>query len=181
MSFPAVRGVVAYPLYVSNDNASGEAAYVMADGFAYWERLHAASDLYNMKRVKRIIILDEQDLSMYNFVKQRSDLLVERAIDYLVWKGVPRDKISSVPVTLGAPFGSLSEAQTVARQEPNLKSIVVVTSAMHTRRSLLCFRRSMPENVQVDVYAPTAPSESWEVGSPIWTEYVKLIVYYFVA
>ncbi len=181
LSFPDVRGFVAYPLYVNDEEAQGDAAYVMADGYAYWERLHAASDLYNMKRVSRIIILDEQERSMYNFVDQRSDLLVDRAINYLGWHGVPRDKIFTVPVNPAAWFGSLSEAQGVAKAMPELESVVVVTSAPHTRRSLLCFRRSFPDNVTVRVYAPGAPSESWEVDSPIWIEYVKLLVYHFVA
>ena len=181
MTFSTVRGFVAYPLYVSDADPSAEAAYVMADGFAYWERLHAASDLYNMKRVPRIVVRDERERSMYNFVKQRSDLLVDRAIDYLEWHGVPRDKISTVPVADNTTFGSLGEARVVASELPGLKSIVVVTSAMHTRRSRLCFRRSLADDVRVKVFASGAPSESWEIDSPIWVEYVKLLVYYFGA
>ena len=181
LTSPGVRSFVSYPLYVNDEAPRGDAAYVMADGFAYWERLLAASDLYNMKRVPRIIILDEQEPDRYNFVKQRSDMLVDRAIDYLEWHGVPRDKIATVPVNPEAWFGSLSEAQSVAKAMPDLKSIVVVTSAAHTRRSLLCFRRSLPEDVRVQVFAPGPPSQSWEIGSPIWIEYAKLLVYYVVA
>jgi hypothetical protein len=176
-----VRGFLALPLYVNDEDASAEAAYVMADGFAYWERLHAASDLYNMRRIDRIILLDEQQRHMYNFVKQRSDTVVDRAIDYLQWNGVPREKIVTVPVDENAIFGSLSEAQTVSRSMPELQSIVVVTSAMHTRRSRLCFRRSFHSDVRVQVYAPGGPSESWEIGSPIWIEYLKMLIYYFAA
>ncbi len=181
MTFSTVRGIVAYPLYVSDADPSADVAYVMADGFAYWERLHAASDLYNMKKVLRIVIRDERERSMYNFVKRRSDLLVDRAIDYLQWHGVPRDRVSTIPAGDDTTFGSLSEARMLASELPDLKSIVVVTSSMHTRRSRLCFRRSLPEDVRVKVYAPGVPSESWEIDSPIWVEYVKLLVYYFVA
>jgi hypothetical protein len=36
LSFPNVRGFLAHPLYVRDENLSSESAYVMADGFAYW-------------------------------------------------------------------------------------------------------------------------------------------------
>ncbi len=180
-SFRTIRGFIAYPLYVSIPSAHGDAAYVMADGYAYWERLHAASDLYHMNRVPRIIILDEQDSSGFNFVRQQSDKRVERAIAYLHLFGVPLDKITTVTVDDGAIFGSLSEAQSVARQEQSLSRIVVVTSAPHTRRSRLCFQRSLPREVHVDVYSASEPASSAEIDAPIWIEYCKLIVYYVFA
>tara|TARA_R110002073_G_scaffold315639_2_gene488292 strand:+ start:1492 stop:2124 length:633 start_codon:yes stop_codon:yes gene_type:complete len=181
LSFSSVRGIVAMPLYVHDSNASGEAAYVMADGYAYWERLRAASDLYHMKRVKRIMILDEREDGGFNFVRRSSDTRVQRAIDYLVMHGVPAEKVTKIPAEVEPALGSLSESRVVARVEPGLTRLVVVTSAPHTRRSRLCFERSMPAEVQVQVYAASAPSESSEVDAPIWIEYVKLVIYYFVA
>ncbi|MCG8651007.1 MAG: YdcF family protein [Pirellulales bacterium] len=181
LSFPAVRGVVAYPLIVHHRDASGEAAYVMAGGYAYWERLQAASDLYHMGRVPRIIIMDERRLLGYNFTDHRSEAVVDRAISYLGWLGVPRDKITVVPVAESATFGSLTEARAVAKHEPKLNSIVVVTSAPHTRRSQLCFQRVFPSQVRVQSYAA---SEGWhgaENHAPIWLEYVKLAVYFIAA
>ncbi|EMI16542.1 hypothetical protein RMSM_06553 [Rhodopirellula maiorica SM1] len=181
LSFSMVRGIVAMPLYVHDADASGEAAYVMADGYAYWERLRAASDLYHMNRVKRIMILDERDNGGFNFVRRSSDTRVQRAIDYLVLHGVPAEKVTKIPAEVEPALGSLSESRAVARLEPDLGSLVVVTSAPHTRRSRLCFERSMPEDVEVQVYAASGPSESSEVDAPIWIEYVKLVIYYFVA
>ncbi len=181
LSFSSVRGIVAMPLYVHDSDASGEAAYVMADGYAYWERLRAASDLYHMKRVKRIMILDELEDGGFNFVRRSSDTRVQRAIDYLVLHGVPAEKVTKIPAEVEPALGSLSESRVVASVEPGLRRLVVVTSAPHTRRSRLCFERSMPAEVQVQVYAASAPSESSEVDAPIWIEYVKLAIYYFVA
>lgn len=181
LSFSSVRGIVAMPLYVHDSDASGEAAYVMADGYAYWERLRAASDLYHMKRVKRIMILDELEDGGFNFVRRSSDTRVQRAIDYLVLHGVPAERVTKIPAEVEPALGSLSESRVVASVEPGLRRLVVVTSAPHTRRSRLCFERSMPAEVQVQVYAASAPSESSEVDAPIWIEYVKLVIYYFVA
>ncbi len=181
MSFRSVRGFVALPLFAHNANAFGDAAYVMADGYAYWERLHAASVLYHTNRVPRIIILDEQESIGFNFVHQELETRVERAIAYLGLLGVPAEKITAVCVETDATFGSLSEARAVARSEPHLERVVVVTSAPHTRRSQLCFARSFPKNVHIDVFSASEPMSSAEIDAPLWIEYCKLVVYYFCA
>lgn len=181
MSFRPVRGIVIYPLYVHDAEASGEAAYVMADGPAYWERLRAASDLYHWNRVERIIVLEESRSAGWNFIRKQSDTQFQRSIDYLELFGVPRASIQGTPENDATWFGSLSEAQSVSKNFPNLKSLVVVTSAPHTRRSLLCFNRALPPKVAVQVYSASLPSDSSEISSPIWMEYAKLVVYLFVA
>ena len=176
-----VRALAILPLYAHDDNARGDAAYVMADGHAYAERLNAASDLYRLGRVPRIIILDEQGSEGYDFVPQELPTRVDRAKAYLVWFGVPAKSISTIPVRPNAPFGSLSESRQLAEDEPDIKSLVVVTSAPHTRRSRLCFRRSFPENIDVQIYSASTPRRSAEIDAPIWIEYVKFAVYYLVA
>ena len=149
MSLSSVRALVATPLYAHDANAQGEVAYVMADGPAYWERLRAASDLYHWKKIKRIIILNETGSAGYNFVRQQSDTRYQKAIDYLELYGVPEDKVLTIEPQPNAFFGSLSEAQAVAKTFPEIKSIVVVTSAPHTRRSLICFQRSCQSDVAI--------------------------------
>lgn len=182
MSFPSLRGVVAYPLYEHDDQSAGDAAYVMADGAAYWERLRAASDLYHWKRVPRILIPDEQIKSNYNFVRRENDTLTQRALDYLKMYGVPAEAVTPVPYDVSANFSSLGEAQSVAKKFPDLRSIVVVTSAPHTRRSKLCFDRVYSnKDIDVHVYAASGLSQSTEITSPIWIEYLKLVVYFFSA
>lgn len=181
ISFPVVRGIFAYPLYEHDTRAAGDAAYVMAGGCPYMKRLRAASDLYHWERVSRIIISNETRSAGYDFVLRRSETRAERAIDYLMLHGVPRDSITMVDADEAATFGSLSEARAVAKAESDLKRLVVVTSAPHTRRSGLSFRRSLPAGVDVQVYAASELQHSAEIHSPIWVEYVKLAVYYFVA
>ena len=89
--------------------------------------------------------------------------------------------ISTVSVDGSPAFGSLSEADAVAQQETDLSSVVVVTSAPHTRRSHLAFRRRLDDRIRVDVYAASTPFSSSEVHAPIWVEYAKMLIYYFVA
>ena len=180
-SFVTVRGWIAYPLYCHEAGARGEFAYVMADGHAYWERLHAASDLYHMNKVPKILILDEPMLTVHSYARDRSETVVERAIEYLVWVGVPRDRIEVVPLKSEALFGTLRETESVADYASDARSIVVVTSAPHTRRCELSFRRRFPESADVAIYAASKPSESAEIDAPLWVEYTKLLVYWFVA
>ena len=181
MSFPTVRAFVAYPLFVNDQQATGEIAYVMAGGEAYWERLRAASDLYHWHRIKKIAILEETQSASYNFVRKKSDTRLERAMDYLALYGVPGEVVSAVPASDSAMFGSMSEAQGFAAKFPDVNQVVVVTSAPHTRRSLLCFQRALTRDCEVSAYAATPLGDSSEIASPIWIEYVKLVVYLFVA
>ena len=181
LSSSAVRAFLIGPLYVSDVKASGEVAYVMAGGAAVWERLRAASDLYHWGRVKRIVLLEELETAGYNFIRQESDTRVQREIDFLGLHGVPPEKIDTIPQIDNPALGSLSEARQFAKSMPDVKSVVVVTSAPHTRRSKLCFVRSLPVEVSVSSYAASAPAQSDEIRSPIWWEYGKLIVYWVSA
>lgn len=181
-SIKEVRAWILLPLYVHDEEAAGDLAYVMADGSAYWERLRAASDLYHMHRVPMIYLLDQPTPAGYNFVSKRSESVTERAIAYLETFGVPKDAIRTVAAQENALMGSLSEAEAVQRLLPkNIGQIVVVTSAPHTRRSQMCFQRSLSANVQVKMYSATIPVHSDELYAPLSHEYFKLFVYYFLA
>lgn len=181
-SIRPVRVLFILPLYVHEEDAMGDAAYVMADGSAYLERLRAASDLYHMHRVPTIYIRDEQGQNGFNFVSGRMESTVERATAYLEHFGVPSDAIRRVSGDDNALMGSLSEAEAVQKVLPKeVRQIVVVTSAPHTRRSRMCFQRSLPTEVKVRTYAATIPLISAELQAPIFHEYLKLIVYYFFA
>lgn len=177
-----MRAILVWPLYVHHEHAAGQKAYVMADGHAYPERLRAAADLYHMHRVQEIFILDERAPSHYNFVKQKMSTQVENAIGFLEHLGVPRKAIQFIEEPQGHWLSSLAEAQSMsAHLQDNADRLVIVTSAPHTRRSLLCFQRSMPAKVVVQVYSASGPLDSAELYAPIWQEYVKLAVYFFAA
>lgn len=181
LSSKPVRGIVALPLFIDEEPIRSEYAYVMADGHAYWERLRTASDLYHMKLVNRLLIRNEIESSRFNFVRGRSDQLVERAIDYLGLYGVPPQAIEKVPINTDSALGSMSEAKAVFLRYPTIKRIIVVTSAPHTRRSKLCFERSFGDDVVICVVAASTPSESSEITEPLWIEYFKLAFYQLFA
>jgi uncharacterized SAM-binding protein YcdF (DUF218 family) len=176
-SIPGVRSFLAAPLIVSNERASGDACYVLAAGNALWERLAAASDLYHEKRVPKIILMRNNEMGPYNFPARESWSGTQWAVEYLGWRGVPKEKIQIIAEVKGI-FGTLSEAKNIAQNlPPDIKKLVLVTSAPHTRRSLLAFRHELPIGVEVIPFAATSFATSAEMSDPIWLEYSKLLVY----
>jgi uncharacterized SAM-binding protein YcdF (DUF218 family) len=176
-SIPKVRTLLARPLIVSDEAANGDACYVLGAGNAIWERLAAASDLYHMKRVPKIILMREDARGPYSFTAKASWSASEWAIEYLVWRGVPRDKILLIDHAEGS-FGTFAEARNLARNgPPDVKKLVLATSPPHTRRSLLAFRRALPKDINIIPYSATSFETSAELYHPLWLEYLKLLLY----
>ena len=176
-SIPQVRAILAAPLVIHEANTRGDACYVLAGGGALWERLDAAADLVQMGRVPHIYIMRDNNRGPYSFKAGRSWTRAEWIVDYLSWRGISPNRITWIPVT-EQPFGTLAEARSFAQRLPkNLKTLVVVSSAPHMRRSILAFRRSLPPGVQVVPYAATGFKQSYEMHHPILIEYLKLLLY----
>lgn len=180
-SIPAVRETIVSPLVLHDQNAHGDACYVLAGGGAIWERLDAAADLVQMGRVPRILLMQDNMRGQYSFKSNASWSKVQWAVDYLAWRGIRVDSILLIPQEKGL-FGTLSEARTVARHLPaEVKKLVVVSSAPHMRRSMLAFTRVLPAEVSIQPFAATTFENSFEMYHPIWIEYVKLLIYMAVA
>lgn len=181
-SYEPVRAMLTRPLFRHQPESRGDVAYVMSGGHAIQERLRAAADLYQMHRVGRIVIADDTSNAAYNFVDRRSESRSEQASRYLDWLGVPQDRILRLEVAEEPWLGSLAEARRFMRKFAGTQdAVVVVTSAPHSRRSELSFRRAADGIMDVNVYAASRPSMSAELFHPIWIEYIKLAVYQIVA
>ena len=178
-----LRHALSAPLIVSDDDARGDAAYVMHGGPAMDERLRAAADLVHMGRVPRIFLRRDDERSMHSFVERRSLTRSEWMLAYLGWLGIPREKVTLIDDPGGGAFGSLHEADLArAALPPEVRRLVVVSSPVHTRRSGLAFRRRLAaREVEVTTYAATAWSTSAEAHAPLWLEYAKLLVYAVIA
>lgn len=176
-SIAKVRAIAAAPLIVTEEKAHGDACYVLSAGSALWERLAAAADLFHMKRVETIIIMQNNASGPYSFRDHRSRTQSEWALAYLTWQGVPREKVTMLPEVDGV-FGTRNEARNLAKAIPHeVNRLVLVTSAPHTRRSLMIFRRLLPRNITVVPFAASSFESSTESNDPLWLEYSKLSVY----
>ena len=134
-----------------------------------------------MGRVSRILLMQDNIRGQYSFKAKNSWTRTKWASDYLGWRGISADRIVWIPQVEGT-FGTLTEARAVAKNLPKeVKTLVVVSSAPHMRRSLLAFKRSLRSEVKVVPYAATEFVNSYEMHYPIWIEYLKLLVYFVVA
>lgn len=181
-SVPPIRVWLTQPLVVSDDQARGDAAYVLAGGAALRERLDAASDLYWMHRAPRIVLMRDSRRSSYNFAARASWTATDWALDYLRWRGVPADAIQVFEVRKVSRFGTLDEARSLAAMLPDTcRRLVLVTSPAHTRRSILAFSRALRGRAEVVAYAATDIRNSVEFWAPLSLEYLKLLLYAVVA
>jgi uncharacterized SAM-binding protein YcdF (DUF218 family) len=181
-SIEDVRAILTLPLYVHQEIDQVDAAYIMAGGYSYLERLRAAADLYHQGKTTRLVILDEQSSHGYSYTQQTSVTMAEYATAFLGCHGVPPEAISRIPELRNPAMGSLSEAQSFAEQlGASVQSVAVVTSAPHTRRSRLCFQRELPPGKELFIVSASEPRRSAERYSPIWLEYFKLAIYWAIA
>jgi uncharacterized SAM-binding protein YcdF (DUF218 family) len=180
-TIPAVRAFMASPLVITDAQARGDACYVLASGDAFTERLSAASDLYHMGRISRIIFQRSDEWTSYNFIARKSFTPTDWSLEFLKNRGIPADRIIVIPKTPGT-FGTLSEARNMKKLlPPATKRLVLVSSAPHMRRVMLTFRRVFRGNTELIPYAASDFLSSAENYRPIWLEYSKLAVYSVVA
>lgn len=176
-----VRNWLAAPLVVHDESARGNACYILAGGGSLRERLDAGIDLIQMGRVSTLIIMQDDSKGPYSFGAKSSWTRTRWTVDYLFWRGISGDRISFIP-QINELFGTLKEARSVAKNlSKDVKTLVVVSSAPHMRRTVLAFRRSLPADVKVVPFAATTFENSYEMYYPIWLEYLKLLVYFVIA
>ena len=93
LTISPIRSVLTLPLVVSQEDASGEAAYVLSGGKAIFERLRAACDLYHMHRIKKIFLMQNAELGSYSYNAGQSWNAAQWHVEYLKWLGIPEKDI----------------------------------------------------------------------------------------
>lgn len=181
-SFAPVRRALAWPLVVDDAGATGDAAYLLAGGNSMRERLSAAVRLFHAGRVPLILMQRDDRQAAPDVASGQRRTAGDWAVAYLEWRGVPRDRIRVVEPAPAGLFGTLAEAGNLAAHlPPGVRRLVIVTSAAHTRRARLAFRRRLPPEVALGVCAASSFANSLEMYRPLWIEYAKLAVYFVAA
>jgi uncharacterized SAM-binding protein YcdF (DUF218 family) len=179
--------VAARALIVSADLPKADAIVVLSGSSTYIERTHKAAELYNQGRAPLVVLTDDNTRGGWSSAQQRNPYFVERAHDELVKQGVPPAQITVVP---GLAEGTHEEALLVRDYvvAHGLRSILIVTSAYHSRRALRSLRQALGGAGTTLGIAP-APT-GWQTPAPAfwwlhyegWRsvagEYVKLIYYW---
>ena len=179
--------VAAKALVVSDELPRADAVVVLAGSAAYKERTRRAAELFQEGRAPQVILTNDNLQSGWSNELERNPLFVERAAEELRRAGVADARIEILPQAVS----STHDEAVLLRQyaETNgLRSILVVTSAYHSRRALWTFRKVFEGSgisvglVNVPPGEQSPPAATWWLYGRGWKsvagEYLKLIYYW---
>lgn len=183
---PLIAWAAAQSLVVHTSVSKADAIVVMSGSATFRERAQHAAALYKQGRAPKIILTNDNLKSSWSPLEQRNPYYYELAQDELRRAGVPHENITviMVPITSTYDEALLLKKYAEAHQ---LGSLVVVTSAYHSRRALWTFRRIFQgsgRSIDVDpaeagIETP-APATWWLHGlgwEMVPKEYLKLFFY----
>lgn len=178
----------AQALIVHAGLAHADVIVVLSGSSAYLERTKRAAELFHEGRAPLVVLTNDNTRGGWSSALQRNPYFVERAAEELRKAGVPAEKIKIVP-----SFTSSTRDEAMILREyvlaQGLRSVLVVTSAYHSRRALWSLRKSFANTGAIVGLEPAAmgastPStafwwlriEGWRV---VGGEYLKILYYWF--
>ena len=172
-------------LVVGDRPAPADAIAVLAGSSAYRERTELAAKLFREGYAPLVILTDDGQRGGWSTVDQRNLSFVERAARELKSREVPPEKIRIVPMAVSGTYEEAAALRDFARRE-KLRSLLVVTSAYHSRRARWALRKAFAgSGIEVKLVAVERPDPSpwlWWITSRGWrnvaAEYAKF-AYYF--
>lgn len=186
VTWTVVAAMAPRMLIVSAPLASADAIVVLSGSSTYVERAQKAAQLFHEGRAPRVLLTDDHTRGGWSTAQQRNPFFVERAREELIKAGVSAEKIQVVP---GIAAGTYDEALIIRDfvVSEKLRTVLVVTSAYHSRRALRTLRQTFAETgavVALEFATPATPqSVFWWLRPEGWrtvgSEYVKLIYYWF--
>jgi uncharacterized SAM-binding protein YcdF (DUF218 family) len=185
---PVFAWVIARLLVVRTPVSKADVIVVMSGSATFRERARHAAELYNEGRAPRIVLTNDYLKSSWSEEEQRNPYYYERSRDELRRGGVPDDKIAviMVPIT-----GTYDEALLLKKyaEANHLSSLLVVTSAYHSRRALWTFRHVFEGSGKLIGMDPAEPGietpavATWWLHRMGWEmvpkEYLKMVIYRF--
>ena len=181
-----VAWVGARALIVSAPIDSADAIVVLSGSSTYIERTHKAAELYRQQRAPLVLLTDDHTQGGWSSALQRNPYFVERATDELIKQGVPVEKIRIIPGTGSSTHDEVLLIKDYASTQ-RLRSLLVVTSAYHSRRALRALRQDFTGTETVIGLDPVPPGsqtpspafwwlqlEGWRI---VGSEFVKLFYY----
>ena len=166
------------------DNA--DAIVVLSGSANYKERAHEATRLLLEGRSPRILITNDNQHGPWSTADQRNLFFYERSLKEIRNAGVPAEKVELLP----QPVSSTHEEAELVRQyveAHGLRSVLIVTSAYHSRRALWVFSRVFGNTgIRIGLVSVRPGDESprpatWWFSRRGWklvpTEYIKMIYY----
>lgn len=184
--WPLVAWAAARFLITEAPLEKADAIVVLSGSASYRERSREAAKLLLDGRSQRILITNDNMRGPWSSAEQRNPFFNERALQEVKDAGVPAE---AVELLIEPVDGTHEEAELVRRYavEHGLHSILIVTSAYHSRRALWTFSRVFQGTgvqvglVPVSLGTDAPPALTWWLSVRGWkwvpVEYVKLIYY----
>lgn len=183
-----VAWAAARSLIVDVELPRADALAVLSGSGAYVERTRAAAELFHAGRAPRIVLTNDNSIGGWSVEQQRNPLFVERAAAELKRAGVPPEQIVVLPSPVSSTYDEATLLRSYAERE-GVRSLLVVTSAYHSRRAWWTLRRVFRgSDVSVGIKAvrhggaeSPAPSRWWWHASgwrAVGGEYVKQLYYW---
>ncbi len=166
-----------------------DAMLVLSGSYTYLERTQKAAELFKKGVTPKIYLTDDGEQAGWSKLEKRNPPYVELARNSLIVQGVPPENIEILEPQV---TGTIYEARILLEKakSANLKSVLIVTSAYHTRRAFSTFQKIFTENnqpMEIGIVSPppgeqTPPPFSWWLSANGWKfvagEYVKSFVYW---
>jgi uncharacterized SAM-binding protein YcdF (DUF218 family) len=184
--WPFAAWAVAKALITEAPLDKADAILVLGGSATYKERTREATRLLFEGRSQRILITNDNARGPWSSAEQRNLFFYERALEELRNAGVPAGNID---VLLKPVTSTYEEAEVIKdyAQQQGLHSILIVTSAYHSRRALWVFSRVFRDTgIRIGLIAArpgveSPPPATWWLSVRGWksvpTEYVKMIYY----
>ena len=182
-----VAPFLAENLIVEKPLEHADAILVLAGSSVYQERTRKAAEIYKQGVAPKIVLTDDGEKGGWSNIEKRNPPFVELARSVLIAEGVPPEAIEIIKPN---GSGTIHEAQITAEkaQQENWKTILLVTSAYHTRRALRSFEKVSDKDklhfgiVAAPVGVQTPLPDNWWFSPRGWSfvagEYVKSFYYW---
>ncbi len=157
--------LLAEGLIIEKPLESADAIVVLGGSHTYVERTHKAAEIYNRGTAPKIYLTDDGEYSGWSQTEQRNPPFVELARNSLILHGVPAENIEILEPRVS---GTIDEARILSQKAKsvNLSSLLIVTSAYHTRRALATFQKVFDENKQPTTLGIVAPPTGEQTPLP---------------
>ncbi|HEX8638243.1 MAG TPA: YdcF family protein [Pyrinomonadaceae bacterium] len=181
--------LLAENLIVEKTLERADAALVLGGSSTYVERTRKAAEIYRAGVVPKILLTDDGERGGWSRIEKRNPPFVELARDSLISGGVPANNIEILKPQVS---GTIDEARALLNksQTEKLDSVLLVTSAYHTRRALRTFEKQFADRgartelgiVAAPVGEQTPLPNYWWLSRRGWNlvagEYLKIVGYW---
>lgn len=188
LAWEILAWTAARALVVNAPLPSADAIVVLSGSSAYVERTQQAAELYRQGRAPLILLTNDHTRGGWSSALQRNPYFFERATDELIKASVPAEKIQIIPGVVSSTRDESLLLKSYAESQ-RFRSILIVTSAYHSRRALLSLRGAFAGSgitvgLEPAPIGPSMPSPAfWWLHPQGWrvvgVELIKLVYYQF--